>query len=99
MQLTINFDCEPGARRSDPATSHSAAQQAKAMAARHHRIILACLKSHGPSGKDRIATLTSLTGVAVCRRLTELERTKQIRTTGRTVSSTAGRQEREWELM
>jgi len=93
MQLAM-FQ-EPTARRSDPVTSHEAAESAKELAARHHRIILAAL-SRGPAGKDRIGTLTSLTGVQVCRRLTELHRAGQIEPTGRTVASTAGRQEREW---
>lgn len=95
-QICIDFT--PGARVNDPATSHQAAAQAKELAARHHRIILACLEAHGPAGKDRIAALTSLTGVAVCRRLSELHKAGRITTTGRTVTSTAGRAEREWRL-
>jgi len=95
-QLSIDF-IEPAARRTDPATSHAAAREAKELAARHQRIILACLEQHGPAGKDRIAALTSLTGVAVCRRLSELEKAGKAKPTGRTVQSTAGRAEREWE--
>lgn len=94
MQLSIDF--EPQARRTDPATSHAAAAQARDLQARHHRIILACLAEHGPLGKDGIASRTSLTGVAVCRRLDELRRAGKIEPTGRTVQSTAGRAEREW---
>lgn len=93
----LDIFAAPMARRSDPATSHEAAESAKELAARHHRIILAAL-SRGPAGKDRIGTLTSLTGVQVCRRLTELERAGKIEPTGRTVTSTAGRQEREWRV-
>ena len=96
MQLSIEF--EPMARRSDPATSKAAAREAKELAARHHRIILSCLEAHGPAGKDRIASLTSLTGVAVCRRLSELHKAGRISPTGRNVQSTAGRSEREWQL-
>jgi predicted ArsR family transcriptional regulator len=95
LQLSI-FDSAPLARRSDPSTSHEAAASAKDLQARHHRIILACLRDHGPAGKDRVAALTSLTGVAVCRRLVELERAGLIAPTGRNVKSTAGRNEREW---
>ena len=95
-QLAINF--EPGARHSDPSTSHQAAAQAKELAARHHRIILQCLTAHGAAGKDRIGALTTLTGVAVCRRLAELQKAGKIKPTGRTVLSTAGRHEREWEI-
>ena len=99
MQLTINFDfAEPAARRRDPETSKQAAAQAKELASRHYRTILACLEAHGPAGKDRIASLTSLTGVACCRRTVELERAGLIRQTGRVVTSIAGRKEREWEI-
>ena len=98
-QLAINFDVEPGARRSDPETSHLAAAQAKELAARHHRLILDVLQQHGPLGKDGIAArLRGLDGVAVCRRLTELQRIGKIQPTGRNVQSTAGRAEREWTL-
>ena len=93
-QLAFSF--EPMARRSDPVTSHLAAASAKELAAAHQRIILACLEAHGALGKDGIASRTQLTGHAVGKRLCELERMGLIRTTGKTVISTAGRQEREW---
>jgi hypothetical protein len=93
----LDMFAAPAARRSDPETSHQAAESAKELAARHHRIILGALR-RGPAGKDRIGTLTSLTGVQVCRRLTELHRAGQIEPTGKTVASTAGRQEREWRV-
>lgn len=95
-QLTIDF--EPLARNTDPVTSHMAAAEAKELAARHHRLILSCLEAHGPSGKDRIGTLTSITGHAVGKRLPELERMGKIVLTGRNVLSASGRQEREWRV-
>lgn len=95
MQLAMF--AEPTARRSDPITSHDAAESAKELAARHHRIIVAAL-SRGPAGKDRIAALTSLSGTQVARRTCELHRQGLIEPTGRTVTSTAGRQEREWRI-
>jgi predicted ArsR family transcriptional regulator len=95
----ICMDFVPVARATDPATSHQAAAQARELAADHHRIILAALEAHGPLGKDGIALRTSLTGVAVCRRLTELQRMGRIVPTGRNVQSTAGRAEREWRTM
>lgn len=98
-QLTISFEFEPAARHSDPETSKQAAAQAKELAARHHRLILDVLQQHGPLGKDGIAArLRGLDGVAVCRRLTELNRVGKIKPTGRNVQSTAGRAEREWTL-
>ena len=91
----LDIFATPTARRSDPVTSHQAAESAKELAARHHRIILAAL-SRGPAGKDRIAALTSLSGVQVARRTVELCRAGLIEPTGKTVRSTAGRAEREW---
>jgi predicted ArsR family transcriptional regulator len=95
LQLSI-FDSAPGVRRSDPRTSHEAAASAKDLQARHHRLIVACLKEHGPASKDRIAALTCLTGTQVARRTTELERAGLIRDTGDKARSTAGRAERVW---
>jgi hypothetical protein len=94
QQLPL-FDL-PQARRSDPPTSHQAAASARELQAQHHRVIVACLKRHGPLGKDGIAARTGLTGVAVARRTAELERAGFIQPTGKTVLSTAGRHEREW---
>lgn len=89
----------PLARSSDPSTSHGAADQAKELQARHQMIIVACLKQHGSLSKDGIAARTMLTGVAVARRCTELERAGLIRDTGRKAKSTAGRDERVWEAV
>ena len=97
-QLTMFCD-PPRARQRDPDTSHAAAVEAQALQARHHRIVLAALTRHGPAGKDRIGELTNLSGVQACRRLSELHRAGLIRPTGKTVMSTAGRQEREWETV
>jgi predicted ArsR family transcriptional regulator len=97
QQLSL-LDMPPRARRTDPPTSHAAAAQSAALAARHHALIVDCLKCYGPHGKDGIAARTRLDGVAVCRRLGELERAGLIQQTGRTVPSTAGRAEREWRI-
>lgn len=86
----------PRARRSDPDTSHAAAAEAKQLQEDHHALILDALKHGGPLGKDGISARCSITGVAVARRLSELERAGLIRLTGRKVASTAGRMEREW---
>ena len=89
----------PKARRADPATSHAAADEARELAQRHARIIVQCLKDSGPLGKDGIGARTQLTGVQIARRTVELERAGLIRWTGKTVKSTAGRGEREWEAV
>jgi len=98
LQLSI-FDIEqaPMARSSDPSTSHAAAASAKELQNVHHRQILACLEQYGCLGKDGIAARARLTSYQVSKRLTELARSGLIAETGRTVPSTAGRQEREWK--
>lgn len=102
MQLAFDLPDipAPSARRSDPVTSHMAAEHAKQMALDHHVLILRVLRQHGPMGKDGIASrLRGLDGVAVCRRLVELQRKGEIVLTGRHVVSTAGRAEREWRAV
>ena len=94
----LDMFAAPAARRSDPATSHQAAESAKELAARHHKIILEALR-RGPAGKDRIAALTQLTGTQVARRTCELQRQGLIEPTGVVVRSTAGRAEREWRIV
>jgi predicted ArsR family transcriptional regulator len=99
QQLSIaDLDQAPRARRKDPVTSHLAAQSAAELQKAHFEIILVCLKKHGALGKDGIAARTRLDGVAVARRLPELERKGLVKPTGRTVPSTSGREEREWAL-
>ena len=88
--------CTPGARRTDPDTSHAAAAQAKDLQANHNSAILLALDAYGAAGKDAIGWLTNLSGTAVARRLTELQRAGLVRLTGRTVRSDSGRFEREW---
>jgi predicted ArsR family transcriptional regulator len=103
MNTQLAFDADlmappPMARRSDPETSKQAAASARELQAHHHAVILAALRKHGDAGKDRLGALTNLTGVAICRRLPELQRLGLIELTGKTVPSTSGRQEREWRL-
>ena len=100
-QLVIDFSApiyapEHAARRTDPATSHAAAAQAVALAADHHALILAALRTHGPAGKSAIATRIGLDGHQVGKRMAEMERAGLIVLTGKTVPSSAGRAEREW---
>lgn len=96
--MTDAIYLEPLARNSDPETSHLAAESARDLQAQHQRMILNALRKYGASGKDRIGALTGLSGVAVARRLTELQRRGAIIPTGRKVQSMAGRLEREWSL-
>jgi len=83
------------ARRTDPATSHAAAEQAGCLAKRHERQIVAGLLD-GPLGASGIAKLCGLLPHQVGKRLAKLERDGRIVQTGRVVTSASGRGEREW---
>ena len=83
----------------DPVTSYEAADAAKDLASKHFIIIVGCLKAHGTLGKDGIAQHTNLDRNQVSRRLNELEKMNLIQLTGRTVKSSAGRNEREWRAV
>lgn len=82
------------ARNTDPDTSHEAANSID-FRNKHFKVILYVLTN--PMGKDGIAKLSGLSGEQVCRRLTEMERLKLVRPTGKKVKSDAGCNEREWE--
>jgi DNA-binding HxlR family transcriptional regulator len=88
-------DTLPLFRRTDPATSKAAAATVKTFAGEHHAAIIEAL-SHGPAGASGIAARCGLLGHQVNKRLGELARAGRIVKTGRTVSSSSGRGEREW---
>lgn len=98
MQLSISFDHHQLARRSDPETSRQAAERVKEFAAGHHKLILDCLKEHGPLSPDQIATKIRLDKFQICRRLPELQRAGLAQPNGETRRSASGRAERVWCL-
>lgn len=85
------------ARASDPATSHAAAAQAGGLASKHQRQILAALLD-GPAGASGIAARCGLLSHQVNKRIAELARDGRIVQTGRVVTSSSGRGEREWRV-
>lgn len=87
------------ARRTDPSTSHAAAEKSKNLAFQHYEKIVRCLQVHGANGKDGIAELTGLDGNQVARRLPELARHGYVELTGRLTTSKSGRAEREWRFL
>ena len=89
----------PRVRASDPLTSFEAAESIKEAANHHHQVILECLQTHGPLGKDGISALTDLDGNQVARRLNEMKIIGLIELTGNTVKSNSGRNEREWQCI
>lgn len=97
MQLSLlSPDNRQLARRSDPITSHEAAERVKEFAAGHHKMILDCLKEHGPLSPDQIATKIRLDKFQICRRLPELQRAGLAQPNGETRRSASGRNERVW---
>lgn len=86
------------ARATDPGTSHEAAQACLQFSCEHRRKILEALQQ-GPAGKCELARRTGLDGVAIARRLPELQREGLAKPTGRRVLSLAARPEREWEAL
>lgn len=86
-------------RSSDPATSYAAARAARAFAGTQCDLIEACLRAHGPASKDQLASRLRLDGVAIARRLADLQRAGRAEPTGSTRQSTAGRQERVWRAL
>jgi predicted ArsR family transcriptional regulator len=85
------------ARSSDPATSHQASAQAGELATKHQRQILAALLD-GPAGASGIASRCGLLSHQVNKRINELARDGRIVQTGRVVTSSSGRAEREWRV-
>lgn len=83
------------ARASDPVTSHQAAAQAGGLATKHQRQILAALLE-GPAGASGIAARCGLLPHQIGKRINELARDGRIVQTGRVVTSSSGRGEREW---
>ena len=90
------------ARNTDPSTSHEAADKVGEFAHAHYYQILHALLDHGPLGKDGIAKMANMNsredGVAVSRRLPELQKMGLVSPTGEKVQSRSGRNEREWAI-
>jgi len=70
-QLSL-FDPRRLARRSDPATSHTAARMAEPVRSLHARLILCALATGESLTADAIADRAGITSVQVSRRVREL---------------------------
>jgi hypothetical protein len=90
------------ARKTDPSTSHEAADKVEEFAYAHYQQILQALLDHGPLGKDGIAKKANTNnredGVAISRRLPELQKMGLVFLTGEKVQSRSGCSEREWAI-
>jgi predicted transcriptional regulator len=86
-------------RKTDPQTSHDAAEQAQELADKHFIKIHFVLAKYGPMGKDGIAQKTGLDSAQVSRRLPEMQKLGLVRLTGNFAMSFARRKEREWSIV
>lgn len=78
-QLTIEMYDLPRARRTDPSTSHKAAERAASFAGSHSERILVELIRVGSGTAKSISENTGLTVVQIDRRLVEMQRKGFIR--------------------
>lgn len=108
MSLTVNlgsatpdfFRPQPRARRSDPATSHKAAESMRLHVGEQHSRILYALRHAGPRTCHELADLVrGLDHVQIARRLPELEQQGRIRKTAETRPSPTGRPCTVWEYL
>ncbi len=94
----IAIDWEANARESDPWTSHAAASRVREFATGHIAIILDCLREHGPSTADEIASRVGLLSHQVNKRLSDCQKRELARPTGLCRLSASNRLERVWEV-
>lgn len=80
--VTQDGDARLLSRRTDPETSHAAAERSAHFASSHAGRILAVLRSEGPGTPEHIGRFTGLTTVQIDRRLHEMQAKGLIRTTG-----------------
>lgn len=88
----------PRARRSDPRTSHAAADSMVAGADQHRRRILNHLRLIAPDNatKDEMARACGLDDVQVARRISELVETGLVEASGETRPTATGRAATAW---
>ena len=94
--MTDLFDYHKLARTEDPHTSKTAAKMLTAeTVGKHHHTILDALADYGPMAPEQIEDLT---GLAMWRRMNELERSNLIEDTGRLHTNRTGRKARIFRL-
>jgi hypothetical protein len=91
-----HVDPAANARASDPSTSYVAARMARAFAGTQCDLIEQALRKHGPASKDQLAAWLRLDGVAIARRLADLQKAGRAVPTDARRLSAAGRPERVW---
>ena len=86
----------PRSRRTDPATSHLAAEAARPAQLTHIEIIRGALVRHGAGTIEDIAHWTGLSPVQVARRMPDLQKVGMAAPNGQHGLSVCGRLERQW---
>lgn len=97
--FTISVESIRLARRTDPATSHEAAQRVQEFADSQCGKILASLIRKGPQTIDELAGNTDLTSVQIARRLKDLEVKGRAKPNGDERPGRAGRSQRVWRAV
>ena len=92
------FDPERMARRTDPATSHAAAESMRDAVGRHHRLILGALDVAERLSAQQIADRTDIDYVAVGKRTSELIDAGLIERNGTTHTNRSGRDADQYRL-
>lgn len=85
------------ARRTDPSTSHSAAQRVEDFLWDHNGRITAALEAVGPGTIYEISDRTGIDHVSCARRMKELEMGARVQRTGETKLGPRGRRCTVWE--
>lgn len=94
-----DLDVAANVRAADPLTSYQAAAAAREFAGKHADMIHAALCKYGPASKDEIGARLNMDGVAVARRLADLQKRGLAVPTDETRKSRAGRSERVWRVV
>lgn len=95
-QIAIDFSPQRLARRSDPSTSHEAAERVREFAGGHCGLILDALRKYGPMTCDEIAARIDLLPHQVNKRTADLQRAGRAAPTGEERLSMSGRRARVW---
>lgn len=89
---------DPGARTTDPDTSHLAAERAKESAPAQRKRIVEALRTHGPQTADGLDELICWRPTTAGRRLGELRTAEVVEMTAYKAMTRSGRQARIWKL-
>jgi predicted ArsR family transcriptional regulator len=87
------------ARRTDPGTSHEAAQAAASFAGTHCDRIHTALIQCGPMDPEQIGAMVGIEPYSARKRLADLKGAGRAEPTGQIVPTTSGRSQRVWRAL